>query len=222
MRHKDYIPRKDRDYLVWITRFLKVLLGILERVEFPKAVYDKLVELKDDFAAKLAECEVKQTRNAEKTFRKNAAREKLTKYLRPNAKVHLIYNAAVTNDDKVALGLNVPSETSEPAHIEYPAPDSKVRVVNPREVVIDFFPKGQKKGAAKPEDQHEAEILYCVGPKEATSMKELTEHASSTASPIRLVFTDEQRGKICSYVIRWVNVVGQPGGWSEIRYFYVP
>jgi hypothetical protein len=222
MKKKDYIPRKDREYVVWILHFLEVLFGIRERVGFPKEVYDELVRLKDIFVAKFTANELEQTKSKKTASEKNTARKELTAFLRPKAKMYLLYSEHVTDDDRQDLGLTVPSTTREQAHIERPAPDSKERVVNPREVDIDFFPKGQKKGAGKPEDQHEAEILYCVGSKMATSLDELIHRASSTSSPITLVFKEEERGKICSYIIRWVNVVGQPGGWSEIRYFYIP
>jgi hypothetical protein len=53
MSNLDYLPRKDADFLQWTVNFLAVLVKTYERAGFPAAVYQQLLELKNEFDDKL-------------------------------------------------------------------------------------------------------------------------------------------------------------------------
>jgi hypothetical protein len=62
MLKKDFIPRKDSDFLSWTTNFLSYLFSIMMRILFPNEVYQELLALCDDFAQKLKAAEEPSTR----------------------------------------------------------------------------------------------------------------------------------------------------------------
>jgi hypothetical protein len=58
----DYLPVKDRLFLVWVINFLKYLMGRVEQFNFPQTLFQKLQELKNIFANKLEVAEEPGTR----------------------------------------------------------------------------------------------------------------------------------------------------------------
>jgi hypothetical protein len=218
----DYMPSGGRKFLEWAKRHLGTLDKIRERIGFPKDKYDEAVAKLKDFEEKLDRAEHPETRSPYNVAKKDTAMKSQKKLMRKNAQMYLFGNENVTPEDRVALGLTTLSETITRAPIEWIAPSVITEVMMARILLIHFFAFGTKKGARKPKMQHGAEICFWVGSEPVRDLKLLYRSAFSTRTPFQMEFTDEERGKIFSFAIRWENTRGEKGHWSEIYTVMVP
>jgi hypothetical protein len=83
-------------------------------------------------------------------------------------------------------------------------------------VVRIHFRDAGEPGKAKPKGVHCAEIVHALLPEPPGDWTELTVSSIALRSPLKLVFSDENRGKILYYAVRWENNRGEKGRWSEI------
>jgi hypothetical protein len=221
--NRDFIPRSDGDAEDWGGKFIRYLNGIREKVGFPMDAYELLKALQEDFSAKYKIATTTATRTKLTIDDKDAAREAFVSATRGLVKSYLAFNPQITDTDRDGLGITVPKDTRTPAPIEEVPPSVSIDTSILRVVKIFFSPKGEKKkSAAKPPGQHGVEILYCVGAKPADAIDQMGRSVFSTHSPVKLVFTDAQRGQVLSFVIRWENTRGQKGEWSAIIHVIIP
>jgi hypothetical protein len=150
---------------------------------------------------------------AEKKFKKSY-RELYTGYIKGNP--------LVTNVDLVDMGFPERHEgggTPSKPPTEFVEPT--ISLPGPAIVEIEYRVKGDT-GKAKPKGCHGVEIQYAILDHTPIDWTELTVSAFSTASPIKLTFTGEQRGKVLFFACRWENNIGQKGPWSEIYSVIIP
>jgi hypothetical protein len=74
----------------------------------------------------------------------------------------------------------------------------------------------------KPPGVHGAEIRRAILPAPPQSISDLTEPAFDTQSPFKIDFDESQRGKTVYFCLRWENMRGEKGPWSEIVSAIVP
>jgi hypothetical protein len=222
MSNLDYLPRKDADFLQWTVNFLAVLVKILERIGFPKAVYQQLVALKNTFDDKFRIAEAPETRTKSAVRDKNEARQSLGKSLRQSIKEYLTNNHLLTDADRDNLGLPVYKTTHTPAPVADTAPDVEVDTSILARLIIHFFAAGGKHKKAKPAGQHGAEIGWMISDTPPARWDDLTHSAIDTSSPFTLSFEHDQRGKTVYFALRWENTRGEKGPWSDIMSAIIP
>jgi hypothetical protein len=75
---------------------------------------------------------------------------------------------------------------------------------------------------AKLEDQHGMELVYVVGGERPVDISQLIHSVFDTRSPLDIEFTEEERGKVVWFAVRWENTRGEKGPWSEIYFAIIP
>ena len=220
MNNRDFIPRKDNDFLAWVVNFLAILASILPRIQFPSDVYATLTALLDTFKAKLAIAEAPSTRTKTTVLAKNKARKTLEKELRQAVGEYLTRNHLVEDDDRNNLGLPIHKTTRDEAPVATTYPWVLVVPYLIRYLRFDFG--GEETSKAKPEGQHGMELAGLVGGEKPANVHVLTRSYFDTNSPLTIEFEEEERGKTFWFAVRWENNNGKKGPWSEIQSALIP
>jgi hypothetical protein len=222
MNNKDYIPQSEKAFTPWVETFMTNLAVLYPRFGMPAQAMQNLMTLHADYTAKLKLANDPATRTKVTVGAKNTAEKALKKALRESVKAWMAFNPLVTDDDRNRLGLPIYKTTHTPAPVAEEAPDMEFHSPEIRREDVHFYAKGQKKGSAKPAGQHGVEACYGVGDRPATQIEELIHSTFDTDSPLKIHFTDADRGKVLSIALRWENTRGAKGPWSDIRTVIIP
>jgi hypothetical protein len=222
MRYPDYMPRKDWDFLQWVVVLLNSLGESLERFNFPVAEFNRLTALKDDFEVKLHASWDVSTRTSVMIHAKTTARRLLEAEARQSVKEFLAHNRAVSNPDRVMLGIPIYKTTRVPSAVAVEAPLARVDTSMLGHVNIFFRGSEGKHRRAKPPGQHCVEAGWVIADAPPASWEELLHSAVTTRSPLTLSFEYHERGKTVYFALRWENTRGEKGPWSEIRGAIIP
>ena len=220
MRTKDFIPRKDNDFLNWVVNFLAILASILPRIEFPAEVHARLTTLLNTFRTKLGIADAPATRTSVTVQEKKDARNALEKETRQAVREHLTYNHLLTDADRESLGLPIHKTTRDAAPVATTYPWVQVIVNLIRHLTFDFG--GEETSKAKPEGQHGMELAGHIGGEKPANVRALKLSYFDTHTPLVIEFEEEDRGKTFWYAVRWENTTGQKGPWSDIMSALIP
>jgi hypothetical protein len=222
MRRDDYIPRKNVDFITWVTNFLKYLYSSISRFNFPPDEYQKLVMRRDDLVQKFEAAENPSTRTPLAIQARNSARKTLEKMLRSVVKEFLTFNRAVTDEDRIGLGLRIYKSTRTPSSVADESPDIDVDTSTPGRVGIHFFEKSSRHKKAKPAGQAAVEVAWIISDTLPTRWDQLLHSDINTNSPYILSFENDRRGKTVYFALRWVNTRGEKGPWTKIESAIIP
>jgi hypothetical protein len=218
----DYIPRKDLEFLVWMTALLLNLLPLLERLGIPPALYELLQAQCNAFKAALDVIENPDKKTNVAIRAKNTARKELEKTVRQAVKQYMAPNPTLTDAEREKLGLPVYKTTRTPAPVATTFPDFDIDTSMIRRVSIHFYDQGKKKTKAKPEGQHGAEIRYAILDEPPTKVANLNNSNFDTHTPFTFEFEEDERGKKLYLALRWENTRGEKGPWSRIEEAIIP
>ncbi|MDR1600815.1 MAG: hypothetical protein LBS42_00085 [Tannerella sp.] len=133
-------------------------------------------------------------------------------------------NPLATDADLVAMGL--PERSSggrKPAPVPTTSPAATVKTPGPGIVEIYFRDNSvDNSSRAKPSGVHGAEIGWIVSDTLPVNWSQLVNSSFDTASPFRLTFEGEMRGRRLYFALRWENTRGEKGPWSEIQDAIIP
>ncbi|MCL2231448.1 MAG: hypothetical protein FWB99_00045 [Treponema sp.] len=147
------------------------------------------------------------------------AKKEAVEFLRPFVKRHLQYKA-VTDAERVEMGIPVHDSTRTP--LEQPEEQIAFVMVSEGPRILSFlFRILGAEGRARPHSADGAVFAWALLDKEPESLSELVNRSPVTRSPLKLTFTDEDRGKKLYAAAAWKNVLGE-GPWSNIQFTYVP
>ncbi|MCL2233505.1 MAG: hypothetical protein FWB99_10575 [Treponema sp.] len=90
----------------------------------------------------------------------------------------------------------------------------------PRILSFPFRVLGSE-GKVRPHSADGAVFACALLDKEPESLSELVNRSPITRSPLKLTFTDEERGKKLYAAASWKNTLGE-GPWSNIQFTFVP
>ncbi|MDR1215117.1 MAG: hypothetical protein LBK25_00375 [Treponema sp.] len=221
----DYMPRSD----VKILDFIKNLIAYLEanatRLGIAATVITALKTLLLSFEAALEKTGLPETSRLD-TATKNAAKGELCSATRDFVNVNIRYNKAVTDIDRVGMGLPIPDKKPTSIHPPTTAPVIELRLERIRQVIVAFKNDGSKSWG-KPAGVHGAEIRWAVRdqhdvkdpPIEPT---DLANSSFATKSPHTMEFSGAERGQTLDLCLRWENNVGDKGPWGEISSAIIP
>lgn len=217
MARYDYIPTRDVDFTVWMSRFLVYVNSNLAKFGLVAADVAPLVAAEPEFnmarnAWEEAKIAAKARSEAKKT--KRAECEALIRALVARIQPH----PDTTNEDRGELGIPVKGS---------PVVAQSVSLQDNRpNVLIDIRPHlkhvlriqnatdtGTSKG--KPDGALGAEVWLKVGdpPINNTDMRMV---GLATRSPYVVEFGPDDANKPVYYRLRWVSRSGEKGDWSEV------
>jgi hypothetical protein len=221
MPKKDYIPTNDGQFLAWaknlyayaLARFSGWLIPSPQlTLEAPLAGFETALAKLDDPNYGKVDME-----------RKKAARKVCEKAFRVYVQGYLARNPAVTDEDRVAMGIpvykTVKGETSLPETV----PEIEVDTGTPRRHKVHYRDRGSKR-RGKPAGVAGVEIRWAILDHYPVSVEEeLFKSGFDTASPWVNDFDEADRGKKVYYCGRWeAPAEGGKGPFGEVVEAIVP
>jgi hypothetical protein len=226
-RVRDYVPGRDADFDTWLKNLCQYVneqcTGASPRwTHIPAAAR---TGLNDAYAAwytaysiTLKPCTPQQKAEKRRVRRlpEKTARDFVNTYLR--------FHPDVTSQDKLNMGLNVPSGTRTPAVPPDEGPSFAVVQLGPRLLGISYWFNTGRRGS-KPPGVEGARIYYGVFDGPPAEQEELPGSVWATRCPHAIRFRETDRGKRAYFALKWeVRKGGEEGesGWSEIMSEIVP
>ncbi|MDR2468997.1 MAG: hypothetical protein LBD27_00740 [Tannerella sp.] len=217
---RDYLPLTYAALLNWLLNFLGYVMENLNRFNIPISETETLQETVNAFQVAQAKAENPNAGKADRLERKETANA-VRKAVRDFVNVHLRYNRAVTDEDRVKMGLHVPDTTPTPVGEPTTMPVVEIDTSIIMRLTLKYRNAGSS-SRAKPAGTHGVEIRWEILPVPPDTTADLTHSEFSTRSPHTFVFEENQRGKTVYFRLRWENMRGQKGPWSEIYSTVIP
>ena len=189
MSTKDYLPRAFATLLAWLLN-LKTYLSdsaVTTRLNIDPEKLTPVWEQIDDYQAAYDRAEQPNAGKADRHDRMKKA-EIVSATIRHFVKTLLRYNDAVTDDDRIRLGLTIPDTTLTPEGDikEYPEIEADTSVI--RRVKCRFL--NREHHASKPPHVHGTELRSgIIHEGETPSLRHLIESSFSTRSSLTLDFS---------------------------------
>ena len=220
----NYMPAADATLQSWMLNFSTLLTASPSTygLTAPDAVIVETAE--QAFSDSLVISSDPGTRTPVTVAAKDAARASAEAVMRPYA-VQISLNPAVTNGNKVAIGVTVRTNTPTPIPAPVVAPVIQLVQANPLVHQLQIVPTGAS-NKAKPAGTIAIEIARTVGTMPATDPLQLAIIGQYGKTPLIQGFSAEDQGKICTYAARYRTRSGpagvsQAGPWSNLVNFIV-
>lgn len=213
-----YIPPKDADFNNWLSSFDALLTADPTIYGLEASDATAVATVTTAWTAAYAAAVDPATRTTPTIAAKDAARASAEAVVRPYA-VTISRNPGVTNENKEAIGVTVPSEVKTPIPPPTDAPALSLKSAISLNQTLTYKVAGQS-GKAKPFGSVGVEVFRSVGTVAATDPAQAAYNGTVTKSPFRQAFNAEDQGKFVTYWARYVTRSGpdgtaQSGPWSD-------
>jgi hypothetical protein len=222
--YPQYLPTKDAVFATWLANFDSLLTATPANYGLEAADATALAAANTKFQAAYLVAIEPTTRTAPAVAAKDAARSSAEAVVRPLA-VTISRNAAVTEDHKTGIGVNVPAITGTPIPPPTDQPVLSLISATPLNMLMAYKTSGAI-GKSKPFGSIGTEIWRSVGLVAATSPLQTTFMGVHTKSPLRQKFTNAEQGQQVTFFARFVTRSGpqgqaQVGPWSTPLVLFV-
>lgn len=210
MPQSPYIPAKDADFDSWLLNFSALLTAtpLAFGLTAPDAV--EVAAVTTTWTTAYAAATNPATRTSPTVAAKDAARVAAEATVRPFATA-ISRNDAVTNANKVAIGVNLPNNAPVPIPPPTTAPALELKQGQPLAHVLAYKDTDLGNTKAKPYGSIGVQLWRNVGAVPATDPAQCTYQGTWTKSPNRSEFEPSQQGKIATYFARFVTRSGAGG-----------
>jgi hypothetical protein len=181
-----------------------------------------VITLQAQYVARYAAAEKSETRTPTAVLMKDETRDALIKAIRDLNRVYLANGPAVTDEDRMNMGLPIHKTTRTPAPVAKTHPAFRVDTGMMYRLIIHFHAEGSDKPRAKPPGQHGVEIRWMISDAPVEDADALVHSAFDTRSPYTLDFQGHERGKTVYLALRWENTRGEKGPWSPVQNAIIP
>lgn len=215
-----YIPPRDADFDTWLQNFSALITAAPATygLAAPDAVIIAAAYASWHPAFVLATDPV--TRTSPTVAAKDAERAAATATVRPYA-VQISRNAAVSDLDKVAVGVNLPNNAPVPIPPPATYPIPGLRSAAPLTHLLGYQDSGAPSGKSKPYGVIGAEVYRAIGTVPAVDPGAATYWGTVTKAPFTSPFQAGDVGKVCTYFLRWTTRSG-PSGVAQKGPFSAP
>jgi hypothetical protein len=220
MSGTDYVPGSDAAFLAWVRNLLLYLASRFAAWSIP----DPQTSITPRLTAFEAAFEACQNPNRGKldTQKKKEARVSLEKEVRAYNKAYLLYNPAVSDDDRTAMGLPVYTG----ARRQIPRPTSAPQLfpdTGTRRILNIYYKDEGATRRGKPVGVRGIEIKWAKLKEPPRDISELANSAFDTNPPLELVFEEHERGEKVFMCGRWeILREGEKGPWGDIEEAVIP
>jgi hypothetical protein len=219
-----YIPAPDSQFSIWLQNFSALLTDSPTTYGLQTADAIIVAGVTTSWLTAFGLSSDPSTRTSVTVAAKDAARASAEAVVRPYA-VAISLNSAVTNGEKVAIGVTVRSNIPTPI----PAPVTPAVITllgaNPLTMQLQIRAVGSS-NKAKPQGCIAIEVARSVGTVAATDPNQLAIVGQYGKTPLIQNFQAEDQGKIVTYAARFRTRSGpagvsQAGPWSALASFRV-
>jgi hypothetical protein len=217
MAKKPFLPAADAAYRLWLMNYLgyatanSVALGLSStQVTQLDQLASAFFDAQDVHTAAQANAEAKRQEKLAKRSASEMLVRQLTRIIQANP--------AVTDAQREALKITVPSTERTPAPVPTSVPLAEIEKIDALQHTIEFR-DGAGAGRGKPDGVHGAELYMKVvaagqaGPSDPSEM-ELVDVV--TASKTVRAFNGTDFGKVAWYRPRWVSTRGDKGPFGPL------
>jgi hypothetical protein len=216
----DYIPRPDGPFLGWVKNLYAYALDHYAgwNIPSPQTGIEPLLNAYD--AAYTAA--QNPNRGKADVLKKNETRKALESAVRVYVRAYLINNPAVTDEDRVSMGLPVHSHAHHPVPVPRTSPQLFIDTGTRRRLLITYRDEGSEH-RGKPHGVHGIEVRWAILDHPPADVKDLTRSAFDTNPPLTLEFEEHERGKKVYLCGRWeILREGEKGPDGAIEEAIIP
>lgn len=206
-----YIPPRDVDLVVWSTNFATLISDDPALYGLTPTDAGNIQTLVDAWNAAYTLAVNPSTRTPATVAAKDTAKLAMIPTVRTYAS-QIRINPGVANDDKIALGLNLPNNS--PAPIPAPATQPVITIISaiPGNFVCKFRDEASSPTSrAKAANSIGCEIYVGVSSIPLTNPADCAYYGAAVKVPFVIEFEPEDAGKIATVYGRWVNRAGSAG-----------
>ena len=210
----DYIPAPDADFDNWQANTLipyiaanKVALGVSD------ATVTALTGGQTAWAAAYAAHQSATATASSKRQDKDDARADYTALIRSTVG-QMQKNPAVTDTQRAAMQITVPSGTHTPAPVPTTRPVGTVDTSQRLAHKIEFRDEATPTSRAKPAGVAYCELWLFVGTTAPSGPDAMHLQGVDKSTPYLMEFDSTDGGKTAFWALRWVNTRGEHGPWS--------
>jgi hypothetical protein len=216
----DYIPRPDGAFLEWVKNLYTYVLTYYTSWSIPSP-QTSLETLLNAYEAAYTTAQ-NPNRGKADVLHKNKTHKALEAAVRVYVKAYLVNNPAVTDEDKVAMGLPVYSHTHHPVPVPHTSPQLFIDTGTRRRLIITYKDEGSEH-RGKPRGVHGVEVRWAILDHPPADLKELINSAFDTNPPLTLEFEEHERGKHVYLCGRWeIQREGEKGPDGAIEEAIIP
>lgn len=213
MTQAPYIPTKDADFNNWLLNFSALLTASPTTYGLTAPDATAVADVTTSWSTAYATATNPDTRTSPAVAAKDAARAAAESTVRTYAQ-QISKSDAVTPEDKLAIGVNIPNTTPVPIPAPTSFPQLSFRAATPLVHTLQYQDSDLGTGKQKPFGAVGIEVWRSVGTVPATDPAQASYYSTFTKSPLRVSFDAPQVGKTCTYFARWVTRSG-PGGVAQ-------
>lgn len=210
----DYIPAKIAAYALWVANFSSKLTAT--PVAFGLVAGDAVAVATQAtaFATAYALSSTPATRTSATIAQTNNVRALATATIRPYA-VRIAANSAVTDANKVSIGVTIRSTTPTPVPAPTTAPALSLLSATFLQHQLRYVDVSTPTTKAKPFGATGMEVYIAVGIAAAVDPSVAPYRGNYTKSPMTVAFDAGDKGKTATYFARWTTTAG-PGGVAQV------
>lgn len=210
----DYVPPQDANFDNWQGVTLlpyitanKVALGVSD------ATVTALTGGQTAWAAAYSAHQTAQTTATSKRQDKDDARAAYVTLIR-SVVGQMQKNPAVTDTQRAAMQITVPSGTHTPAPTPTTRPVGTVDTSQRLSHKIEFRDESTPTSRAKPDGVAYCELHLFIGTTAPAGPEAMHLQAVDKSTPYLMEFASADAGKTAWWALRWVNTRGEHGPWS--------
>jgi hypothetical protein len=220
MTAHDYLPGAYAALVTWLNNFQGYTQSNLSRFNISEDQLSVVSTAAGAFLAADVKAGLPNAGKVDHLDRKEKA-DAVRTVVRNFVNEFLRFNSAVTDEDRVSLGLTVPDRKPTPSPVPGTYPVATVDTSIILRLTLHYQDINSL-SRAKPDGVHGAEIRWSILDTPPTDTEDLVHSEFSTCSPVTFEFKEYLRGKTAYFRLCWENTRGQKGPWSEIISAIVP
>ncbi len=211
----DYLPRRESEFNNWETNFLNLLKTHQADFGLTGEELAALSNMQSSWqAAYSAHLNAQSAAQGARQKKDNLCKDYQSALRRMVRKLQV--NDKVTEDQKVSLGITVPTFSRTRVGPPINRPIARIEMGQRLQHTIHFMDEATPNRRGKPSGVSGCEIWLRLGDNPAKNPKEYLLLDVSSASPYVAKHEDSAGGEIAHYMLRWKNRRGDRGPWSQV------
>lgn len=218
-----YIPSKKADFALWLANFATLIAATPTDYGLIAGDATIISGVNTTYQSAYTAAATPETRTSATIAEENSQRALSTSTMRPYA-VTVSRNAAVSDELKIGLGVNLPNSARTPVPAPTTQPVLSHLQSNHLAAILDYRDATTPTSKAKPFGAIAMEMRQIIGTAPAVNPDDAGTIGLVTKSPTNLAFGSGDVGKIVTLWGRWVTRSGpagvsQSGPWSAALSF---